>query len=244
MPVSRARELQREEIIRAAATAFGEGGYGGTTLDAVAVKAGISKATLYTYVRSKEELLCLVFERTMDSFQVELERIIEQRLSPEETLRRIIRSQVTQVATHLPFLTVFFSQESDLPAKMARRIAREKREYDRAVERIVDQGIKRKTLRPVPPTLLVFALLGMCNWLYKWYRASGPSRPEEIGDVFVDLLEKGYLRRGGEADGVDLAGQLKRIEVTLGELKGRLGSVAAPAQRRQRSRPANRTSPR
>lgn len=41
----------------------------------------------------------------------------------------------------------------------------------------------------------------MCNWLYKWYRPDGKLAPEQIADVFVDLLEGGYLRRAAEAGG-------------------------------------------
>src|SRR5262249_38521561 len=68
------------EILRVAATCFGEMGYRATTLDTIAAKAGLSKVTLYRYVRSKDELLSLVFERTIESFRVGLSEIIEQRL--------------------------------------------------------------------------------------------------------------------------------------------------------------------
>ena len=46
-----------DEIVRAAATAFGEVGYRTATLEAIAERAGVSKVTLYRYVSSKEELL-------------------------------------------------------------------------------------------------------------------------------------------------------------------------------------------
>ena len=55
--MNRTRTLVLEEITRVAAVCFGETGYCATTLDTIAAKVGISKATLYTYVSSKEELL-------------------------------------------------------------------------------------------------------------------------------------------------------------------------------------------
>ena len=129
-------------IVRSAATAFGELGYRAATLDAIAERAGLSKVTLYRYVSSKEDLLSLVVERTIDEFQQGLRRIIAERRPADDTLRRIVRYQVTLLAEHLPFLTVFFSEESGLPAPMAARSARAKREYDQAIERVVREGIE------------------------------------------------------------------------------------------------------
>ncbi len=224
------RVALREEIIRAAAVCFGEVGYRATTLDTVAARAGVSKVTLYKHVRSKEELLCQVFERTIRAVREGLGRITAERRPADETLRRIIRYQVTTITTHLPFLTVFFSEESGLPGPMAALVAREKREYDRTIERVVRRGIAEGRLRPLPPTLVVFALLGLCNWLHKGYRPGGRLAPDDIADVFVDLLERGYLSRPPERGGDALAEALGRIETRLGGIERRL--PAAPGKRR------------
>ncbi len=213
--------LLHEEIIRVAAVCFAEAGYRATTLDTIAAKVGISKVTLYKHVPSKEELLCRMFERTIRSFRAGLRRIVEQPLTADEKLRRIIRYQVTQVATQLSLLRVFFSEEGSLPAAMARRVAREKREYDRAIERVVGEGIAAGRVRDLPPTLLVFGLLGLCNWLHKWYRPEGPLAPEEIAGVLTDLLERGYLEPRSRADQEDLAGRLDRIDRRLAVLERR-----------------------
>ena len=158
LPPTRAAVL--DEIVRAAAAGFGEVGYRAATLDAIAERAGISKVTLYRYVSSKEDLLSLVVERIIASFRQGLRQIVEQRRPAEETLRRIIRYQVTLLAENLPFLTVFFSEESGLPAPMAAQAARAKREYDSTIERVVREGVESGRLRPLPPTMVVFGILG------------------------------------------------------------------------------------
>jgi AcrR family transcriptional regulator len=217
-------------IVRSAATAFGELGYRAATLDAIAERAGLSKVTLYRYVSSKEELLSLVVERTIDEFQQGLRRIIAEHRPADDTLRRIIRYQVTLLAEHLPFLTVFFSEEGGLPAPMAARSARAKREYDQAIERVVREGIEAGVFRDLPPNLVVFGLLGMCNWLHKWYRPDGKRSAEEIADVFVALLERGYLSSAPDARPAD--DTLSRIEARLGRLETALG--ARPSRRAPR----------
>ncbi len=216
LPPTRAAVL--DEIVRAAAAAFGEVGYRTATLDAVAERAGLSKVTLYRYVSSKEELLSLVVERTIAAFRAGLRQLVEQHRPADETLRRIIRYQVTLLTEHLPFLTVFFAEESTLPAPLAAAARRAKREYDRTIERVVRDGIESGRLRALPPTLVVFGILGMCNWLHKWYRPQGPLSPGQIADVFVDILERGYLA-GGRSGGGARDDALARIETRLARLE-------------------------
>jgi AcrR family transcriptional regulator len=220
-----------DEIVRAAAAAFGEAGYRTATLDAIAERAGLSKVTLYRYVSSKEELLSLVVERTIAAFRQGLREIVEQRRPAEETLRLIVRFQVRLLSENLAFLTVFFAEEGGLPAPMAAQAARAKREYDRTIERVVREGVEGGRLRPLPPTLVVFGILGMCNWLHKWYKPEGPLSPGQIADVFVDLLERGYLAAPPAAARGDDA--LARIEARL----ARLERAGAAPRRKHRARP-------
>lgn len=241
--------LVEEEIVRAAAVCFGGVGYHATTLDTIAARVGVSKVTLYRYVSSKEELLWRVFERTIEAFHGGLEAIVRQGLSPDETLRRIVHHQVRMLTTHLPFLAVFFSEESGLPAQLARRVARTKHQYDRTIEGVVRRGIRQGTFREVDPILVVFAILGACNWLYKWYRPDGRLTPDRIAEAFGALLERGYL---GQPRGRDaMAPVLRAIEQRLASLEGlarppgsgqarvvREATRAARPGSRRRARPA------
>ncbi|HEU4370906.1 MAG TPA: TetR/AcrR family transcriptional regulator [Methylomirabilota bacterium] len=230
LPPTRAAVL--DEIVRAAAAAFGEVGYRAATLDAIAERAGLSKVTLYRYVSSKEDLLSLVFERTIASFRQGLRQIVEEQRPADETLRRIVRYQVALLAGHQPFLRVFFSEESGLPAAMAARAAQAKREYDRTIERVVREGIAGGAFRDLPPTMVVFGILGMCNWLHTWYRADGPLSPEQIADVFVSMLERGYLAGGGGSG--PRADALARIDARLARLEAALGSRSLRPRGRRR----------
>jgi AcrR family transcriptional regulator len=181
-------------------------------------------------VSSKEDLLSLVVERTIASFRQGLRQIVEEARPAEETLRRIVRFQVRLLAENLAFLTVFFAEESGLPAPMAAQAARAKREYDRTIERVVRDGIDSGRLRELPPLLVVFGILGMCNWLHKWYRPQGPLSPEQIADVFVNLLERGYLADVPDARGLD-SEALARIDKRLARLEA---ALASPRRRRAR----------
>ena len=208
--------LREEAVLQAAADCFGEQGYRATTLETIAERLGISRVTLYRYCPSKEELLIRVFERSIAIFQRDLRQICSQPIAPEEKLRQIIRHQVRLMADHRNFLTVFFSEESNLPQEIAKRARAERRVYDGLIEDVIAAGINTGRLAPLPAKLVSFAILGMCNWLYQWYQPEGPLSADEVARNFIQLVEQGYLRADPQQE---ILQRLERMESALSNLR-------------------------
>ncbi len=210
------RQAVRDQILRSAADLFREKGYRASTLDDIAARLGMSKATLYTYFRAKEEMLAAISRETIESFTRELGLVLRSSLPPEEKLRRVVRQHVRFVIANRSFLTVFFSEEASLPPRFARQLAAQKDRYDKGVESIVLEGIRRGVFREMPPRLVVFGLLGMLNWLYKWYNPSGRWGAEEVSAAFLTLIEGGLVRSARRAP---------RLESRLDRLRRELAAV-------------------
>ena len=69
-----------------------------------------------------------------------------------------------------------------------------KREYIHYLEGLIAQVQERSGATPLlSPPLAAFALLGMVNWLYQWYRAEGPTKQDELTQVYVDFFFRGLL---------------------------------------------------
>ena len=39
-----------------------------------------------------------------------------------------------------------------------------------------------------------YALLGMCNWAYRWHNPAGRLSPQEVADVFTKIALQGLMR--------------------------------------------------
>jgi len=65
----RTRRIHRRklDILKVAARLFAERGYERTTLDMIADELGLSKPSLYYYVKSKEEVLADIFQEIFQS---------------------------------------------------------------------------------------------------------------------------------------------------------------------------------
>src|SRR5260370_20769629 len=98
----RTRRMNRrqQDILKVAARLFAERGYERTTLEMIADELGLSKPSLYYYVKSKEEILAYIFQNI---FQDILD-LVQTDLSPDmpapELLRRLILAHLTRALTH------------------------------------------------------------------------------------------------------------------------------------------------
>jgi TetR/AcrR family transcriptional repressor of mexJK operon len=82
----RRSDAKRKAILRGAKAVFLKAGFGGTSMDEVAARAGVSKMTVYRHFGSKEDLFAGVITDLCNRIVAEdLDRIFEQK--PEEALR-------------------------------------------------------------------------------------------------------------------------------------------------------------
>jgi TetR/AcrR family transcriptional regulator, mexJK operon transcriptional repressor len=87
------------QILEAAAVVFCEQGYGATSVDAIAKRAGVSKATLYAHFNSKDELFAAVVGTACRRFSEGIAASDLDRLPVKEALRELARSFVTLILT-------------------------------------------------------------------------------------------------------------------------------------------------
>lgn len=90
-------EEKRHEIIRVAATLFEELGYERTSMSTIAARVGGSKATLYGYFPSKEELLRAVLDHDVNE---EADRLMHEFLAEKDLRRGLIRLGISYLSRH------------------------------------------------------------------------------------------------------------------------------------------------
>ena len=190
------RSLRIQKIIDTSVELFHKKGYRATTIDDVSRELGVTKAALYHYVSSKEKLLSIIYIQALENIFRNTDKISEMDLPPEEKLRLIIRNHVKDIIIQsLSMLSVFFSEENQLPENDFRKIQEEKKKYNRVLEKIIEQGISLGVFKETDPRLQAYAIVGMCNWVYKWYKPGNAFySPDQIAEHFIGLLERGYLK--------------------------------------------------
>jgi len=229
------KSLRKKMIINAAIKVFHQKGYRAATLDDVANELGLTRPALYHYVASKENLLSLIYLKALERFFAIIYEITGMDLSPPEKLRVFVHRHLHNIVIeNLAMFTVFFSEENQLPEAYFQKIRTEKRKFTRVVEDIIEEGIAQGYFREVNVKLQANAIIGMCNWLYRWYKPGKSSfKPDEIASQFIDLLENGLCRTsessvtpvGAEKQSVEKV-QLHQRQRILKQLRANSGKIS------------------
>lgn len=187
---------RRAELVRAAARLFSERGYHGTSMQHLGDALGLQRGSLYAHIGSKQELLLDVVEEGAARFLERGAEAADRDAPAGDRLRSFLAGHVATVVEHLDAATVFLNEWRYLAPDL-RTVVQEKRDaYEALIRRIIEEGIRDGEFRPDADVRLAsLAVLAMGNWIYAWYRPEGELGPEEIGELFADLMVKGLEAR-------------------------------------------------
>lgn len=183
---------RRRAVLEAAAALFDERGYHATSLRDIADEAGLAKATLYHYFRSKDELLYEIHEEWIELLTRAHLDHLERCDDPAEQLRGVMRDILSIVQTRNSSVRVFFEEYKHLPTEQRARIKERRDRYSDLVRAVLERGVERGLFDIADLDLATFALFGICNWSYRWYKVGGRSSPEEVADYFYEILLRGF----------------------------------------------------
>ena len=171
-------------ILRESSAIFAEKGYDGASVRDISAATGVSLSGLYYYFKSKEDLLFLIQRHCFDTLLERLAEDLEGVDGPVDRLEVIVRNHLRFFADNMSEMKVLSHEAEALTGEYRRQIAARKREYVRAVQACVDQVAPDRD--PADRRVATFALFGMMNWIYTWYR---PGK-----DVSVDRLSSTILQ--------------------------------------------------
>ena len=187
MPRTRAATFddQRTLILQRAAAVFARRGYTAASMNDVAAACGVSKATLYHYVRDKHALLAQIAAEHVARLEALVREVKAQRLAPAAELDALIRR--------------FTAAYAD--AQYEHRVLTEDVKFLRDDERAAVQSGQRRVVAAfagaiarVRPELapqatpLAMLLFGMINWTFTWMKPGGALSHESLAPIVAELF--------------------------------------------------------
>jgi AcrR family transcriptional regulator len=183
----------RERILRAAAALFRQKGFNGTSMQDLAAAVGITKSSLYHHFPSKQALLSEILELTVERVTPAVRAVAEADLPAADRLRRAVALHLVELVRDLDNQACFIEEGRYLtPAHMEVFVAKRDR-YEAYFRHILEDGIRTGEFVEHDVRLAVLAILGMCNWVVRWYRPDGDRSPDEIAEEFAGLAVRSVL---------------------------------------------------
>lgn len=185
---------REDEILAAAARIFREKGYHATSVRDIAESVGLLKGSLYHYIRSKEELLVRLFDGALEDTVRELEAIAAREVSAAERLREMVAAYVLSLTANRDAVGLYLREWRALPPPDLARLRARRRAMRALFESVIAEGARRREFAAADEKISALAILGMCNWLFEWYRPRGRMKPELLARELADRAVRSVSR--------------------------------------------------
>ncbi|TAL76187.1 MAG: TetR/AcrR family transcriptional regulator [Burkholderiaceae bacterium] len=184
---------RREEIIQCATELFDKQGFFNTSLDDVAQAVGLKREALYYYFKNRTELLLAIIEPQAIDLIAGLESIVNSDLPAEEKLRRAMENHLERFDRHCLEMTITLRDgimgTSD-PVKAS--MTRVWKTYEKLWTSLIEKGQAFGQFDNTgDPKMVAFGILGMCNWLARWYKPDKAVSIEQLIDTYFKLVSQG-----------------------------------------------------
>ena len=188
--------LEKETIMNVAATLFGEKGYAATSVRDIARDLDVSIATIYYYFRNKEGLLFTIIDSIGNDLYGLLKKSIEEFSDPLERLRHMLLGHICLAHQKKNEVKVYVEEQVNLSKKYRSIIYKQHRNiYDTYINQL-EELKKLKLVRFEQLPVAAFAMFGMANWCYRWFKEDGGIPIEEAAQILADIFFHGILNPG------------------------------------------------
>ncbi|MZE76897.1 TetR/AcrR family transcriptional regulator [Streptomyces xinghaiensis] len=175
-------------LVKAAVEAFAERGYHATTTRDIASRAGMSPAALYIHYKTKEELLYQISGVGHRLALGMLERAADGGGSPAERLADAVRSFARWQAERHTTARVVQYELGALGEEHHAELLDVRRRTDGAVRRIIQDGVTAGDFDVPDVSGTTLAVLSLCVDVARWFNPEGRRTPEEVGELYADLV--------------------------------------------------------
>jgi len=159
-----AQDRNTEElIIEAAKKVFVKRGLAGARMQEIADEAGINKAMLHYYYRSKEKLFEIVFNEAFSKVIGRLSEVVGQPMAFEEKIRAIVEHYIISISD-TPYLPIFVLNEiNQQPDMIIKRLSSFPgfQNVLGFMKEVVEAG-KNGIIKEVSPIQLFLNIVSMC----------------------------------------------------------------------------------
>jgi AcrR family transcriptional regulator len=179
------------QILAAAARLFASKGFEGTSMRDIAVACGISKSLLYHHFSNKDE----IYSRVAVGSTLELYLFVRDRVpdgSPSQKIRAFMLATAEYFRRYrwawIASTTAFWNDPDRHRQK--ERLTRRDR-FENFLRSLIQEAIDAGEIRDVDVPMTGRLILSSLNWMHRWYNPNKSATPEQIADIFFDMIFNG-----------------------------------------------------
>jgi TetR/AcrR family transcriptional regulator len=155
------KDNTEEKILTAAQSVFIKKGMDGSRMQEIADEAGINKALLHYYFRSKQKLFEAIFSTVFNQIFPDIRNLLYSEKPFVEKLSVFIEKYIDLLLKH-PFLPSFILKEINRDPEFLATIMKKQGINPSEIVELIDQEMKNGKIRKMDPRELMINILSLC----------------------------------------------------------------------------------
>lgn len=183
----------KEKLKQAALSLFARRGYEGTTMNDIAERVGINKASIYNHYKNKEALFLAVYQEVASEYEKLNERVIEhaETMDIPERIQYVFEERVLYYFRN-PEVQAFWNQITLFtPPALSQPywddILKREQQLQKFMEDTFAEGMQRGLIRRDNTAKLMSSFRAMEEGLLNWMIAYPESEEGLVKEIWVDL---------------------------------------------------------
>lgn len=193
-------DAKREAILSQAAKLFNGRGFRATTLLDIAQSLGLTKTSLYYYVKTKEDLIYQCYIAALEHLNRGLDVIEQQHSTGLHRVQAMLRSHFIDYRlaqdgkrNHTAALLEIASLKDQNRTEVEQRYT----QLFLRLRQFIRDGIKEGSIRPCESSATTLGLLGSMQWSFEWLRTLPGEQLDAMIDGSIDLITHGLSSQPG-----------------------------------------------
>lgn len=183
----------KELLVQEATDLFYEYGYVKTPIRKITENLQVENTIIYYYFKNKDALLFTIIESIIDDMLRGLENVISLYPDPMERVQQMIFFQISLLGDRKKEVKIFVEDTDKLTLEMQKKIKDKERKVYELYAGQFSLLIREKKIKGIELPVINFALFGMINWVYRWFKEEGPLPLEAVALRTIEILFSGLM---------------------------------------------------
>ena len=190
-------EERRKYFANLAARVFCEKGYQTASLQDVAQRARISKAGIFHYFKTKEDILSFILIRNTDNFIAILKACIKEsgkkQFNPEISLRKLISTYASHLNNLKEGRLLTLRERHQLTGKNKKQLLKR----ERILFHLIKDELKKlvRIDKRYNLNVISFLIIAMSHWLGYWLKEGGELSQDSAINQNIDIIFNGIFKK-------------------------------------------------
>ena len=186
------KPIKRKEQIHLVATKmFKERGYLASSMRDLAKELQIEAPSIYSHIKSKEEILQKICFETAQEFFEGLVDVEKTNFSAKARLKVAIESHINVICKNIDSVAVFLNEWRHLSEPHYSEFLQMRKAYENKFKGYIEFGVNKYEFNVEDINFAVLTILSSLNWTNNWYKPDGKMKPKQIADNLSEILIKG-----------------------------------------------------